>query len=301
MFSNSKYVQKLEKAEAARTLVAYDRDHPRTVVYKSTGIKHHHHQQKFLEKPFKCGMCEFRAAHMSSTNRHMRLIHKVGYHEAKRLVKVLTLDVAKKTLREYSKNFGCSRDPNCTEQTNDDNNNRVEYQIIQLDNASSANGKTKPVSSEEENAQTEQELVKQRLHRTAVNNKKFKCVKCFFRSNRSRDISTHFSKAHRHVALTRLQRVQVLDDDEATRTLAAYEKNHKSRNNFLCKPYKCGLCEYRAAHKSNAKSHVHHFHKLEFLEADRLVEVLPLDEAEKTVEEYNNKFGRGYGYHTIVL
>jgi hypothetical protein len=32
MFSNSKYVQKLEKAEAARTLAAYDGEHSKTVV-----------------------------------------------------------------------------------------------------------------------------------------------------------------------------------------------------------------------------------------------------------------------------
>jgi hypothetical protein len=255
-------------------------------------------QENYFSKPFKCGKCGFRSAQKSNAKTHMRQVHKVDSHEARILLKVLTLDEAKKTLAEYNKTLAFGRGPYCPKPKINNNNNEVNHQITQLDNPCSANVKIEPVDapnsneinllSEEEISQTERELEKQ----PPVNNKKFKCVKCFFRSNRLEDILSHFGKAHRHMALSHLKRVQVLDEDEATRTLAAYEKNHKSSNNFLCKPYKCGICEYRAAQKSNASSHIRQIHKIGFYQAWRLVIYLPLDEAEKTVGEYIKKFGR---------
>jgi hypothetical protein len=86
----------------------------------------------------------------------------------------------------------------------------------------------------------------------------------------------------------------VLDEEEATRSLAAYKKNQPWKS-IPCKPFKCGKCEYRAAQKSNVYAHMRRIHQVEFYEVKRLVKVLPLDEAEKTVKEYNIKFGEKSG------
>jgi hypothetical protein len=81
----------------------------------------------------------------------------------------------------------------------------------------------------------------------------------------------------------------VLDEDEATRTLKDYELDPVA-DSIFCKPYKCGKCEYRTARKDNAYAHMHKVHKVEFYKTKRLVKVLPLDEAAKTVDDYNKKF-----------
>jgi hypothetical protein len=86
----------------------------------------------------------------------------------------------------------------------------------------------------------------------------------------------------------------VLDEDEAMRTLKVYEQNHAT-DSILCKPYKCGKCEYRTARKDNVYAHMHRVHKVEFHKIKKLVKVLPLDEAEKTVGEFNKKFVRESG------
>jgi hydrogenase maturation factor len=127
-------------------------------------------------------------------------------------------------------------------------------------------------------------------------NRKFKCVECYYRSNYLMCVTRHSRMAHPQVVFSRSQSFQVLDDDEATRTLAAYEKNFVKQKNFACKPYKCGICEHRSLQISNAYTHMRQVHQVEFYEAYRLVEVLPLDEAEKTVGDYNKKFVLGkYG------
>jgi hypothetical protein len=81
----------------------------------------------------------------------------------------------------------------------------------------------------------------------------------------------------------------VLGKIEARRTLNAYEQTY-GRDLILCKPYKCGKCEYRATKRDNAYRHIRQVHRVEFNEAKRLVKVLPLDEAEKTVGDFNKKF-----------
>jgi hypothetical protein len=127
------------------------------------------------------------------------------------------------------------------------------------------------------------------LRQTPVKNKKFKCVKCHYRANLCWRISKHFNTDHREVKFNRNTCIQVLDEDKAKRTLEAYERNHAS-DRILCKPYKCGKCEYRAAKKDNAYWHMRRIHRVEFYEARRLVKVLPVDEAEKTVGDYNKEF-----------
>jgi hypothetical protein len=145
------------------------------------------------------------------------------------------------------------------------------------------------VSQQPHSIQLQLQAQSQRRRTASSGSKKFKCVSCFYRSNLPRYVSVHFQMAHRKVALSHLQHYEVLDEDEAMRTLAAYEKNHSSKI-FPCKPFKCGKCQYRAARKSYAYGHMRQVHQLEFIEAKRLLVVLPFDEAEKTVNEYNKKF-----------
>jgi hypothetical protein len=397
-FANSKYVQKLDKDNTARTLVANDREHLKTVRRRATRLSYKEillckpfkcnmceyrsgrrantciHITKFhrLEykqaarlvtvlsmdvarqtintyneardrdaffyrdrridvnqqlrrkhnissKPFKCGMCEYRAAQKSTANRHMRLIHKLGIHRAKRQVKVLSLDEAKHTVEEYNKKFGCDRGRFCA---------KFEvYQNTQLSKESSANVKIEPVdasdaaevslSSEDEDSQTEPKVENQksqiklqnerRHRRTAVNNKmikKLKCVECRFRSNWPRSVERHFKQAHPQVAFNQQQCIQVLDEVEALKTLTAYENEKKilkPKNIYDCKPFKCGMCEYRSRKKSNAWGHMCRVHQVALCEAKRLVEVLPLHEAKKNVREYNEKFGSKSGrYRSYV-
>jgi hypothetical protein len=271
----------------------------------------------FLSKPFKCGICGFRSAQKSNATTHLRIVHKVDSHEARRLIKVLSLDVAEQTLEKYKKKFvhktNKKINKNLTDMAVNDNNNKVNHQITQLDNASSANCKIEPVdaidanegnlSSKKQDSQTELEIGKQQScrrqpqlkinfqhRRPAVENKKFKCVECFFRSNWSKAVLGHFSTAHPHLALTRLQQVQVLEKDEATRTLADYETDNRS-NKISCRPFKCGMCEFRAAQKFSAHRHMCQVHKVEFHEARRLIKIMSLDEAKQTLGEYNKNYG----------
>jgi hypothetical protein len=129
-----------------------------------------------------------------------------------------------------------------------------------------------------------------RKRQTQVINKKFKCAKCYFRSNWPKCVLTHFKITHQQETFNRTRCIQVLDDKKATRTVAAYDQ-HFAYRKFDCKPFKCCKCEHRSAQRCNALSHMRNVHKVDMHEAKRLLRVLPLDEAEKTVGDYNkNKF-----------
>jgi DNA-directed RNA polymerase subunit H (RpoH/RPB5) len=209
----------------------------------------------------------------------MHKFHNVDSSEAVRLVEVLSLDEAEKTVEEYNKKFG-----------------------IQRGRFSNEKGKTRSVANGDATALRDQpdEHMLQTHNNSQTEdkkrNKKLKCAKCHFRSNERRCVLRHFKIKHRQYPFNSAQCVQVLDEDEAARTFAAYETNQKSIS-FACKPFKCGKCEYRAAQKSNAYSHMRRIHQVEFHEVKRLVKVLPLDEAKKTVKEYNIKFGQKSGRH----
>jgi hypothetical protein len=186
-------------------------------------------------------------------------------------------------------------------------------QNIQLDKANFAHGEIELANEADANAiiilseetynqsrlgvgnQSDQyRLQTENQRQTKFNNKKFKCVKCHFRSNLLGCMTKHFKIVHWQVAFDRKQCIQVLDEAEATRTLAAYEQNHAGQS-VVCKPFKCVLCEYRTTQRPNVYIHMRRFHQAESHEAERVVEVLPLDEAEKTVGDYNKKFARKRG------
>jgi hypothetical protein len=192
----------------------------------------------------------------------------------------------------------------CSDEDAKDNLNNQNKKTL-LENGSFVNIKVEPVdaddaniidlSLEEEDSQPGHDVGNQlnlqtaKDHQTTVGNKKFKCVECHFRSNLPRCIKTHFKITHPHVKFSQTQCFQVLDEDEATRTLAAYKKNPRG-DRYACKPFKCGKCEYRAAHKSTTYRHLTQVHKLDHFKAKRLLEVMPFDDAEKTVGDYNKKF-----------
>jgi hypothetical protein len=136
--------------------------------------------------------------------------------------------------------------------------------------------------------------------KTTVRNRKFKCVKCHFRSSWPIFVAKHFKVAHRREAFHHNQCFRVLDEDEATRTLDAYEQKYEKKS-LSCKPYKCMKCDYRAAQKCSTYRHLWHVHKVEYHEVMRLVEVLPLDEAKKTVGDYNKKFAFEGGHFCPTL
>jgi hypothetical protein len=194
----------------------------------------------------------------------MSQVHKVELHEAKGLIKVLPLDEAEKTVEDYNRKF-VSKSGLC----------RAKLRLENKDETgSSSSGAT---TSQIQPSQM------------AVCNKNFKCVKCHFRSSRPGYVSVHFKKAHSEVALTRLECVEVLDENEAERTLATYDQIYRN-DSIDCKPFKCGICEFRVAKKSNVYSHMRRVHKIGIHDAKLLVHVLSLDEAEKTVGDYNKKF-----------
>jgi hypothetical protein len=123
---------------------------------------------------------------------------------------------------------------------------KSEIEPVYVENSNAIN-----LSKEGEDSQSRREVNNQlplqlrnqtkKKHRTEFRNKNFKCVKCHFRSNRWINLSQHFKKVHWEVPFNRTQCVQVLDEEEATRTLAAYENNY-SKNKIVCRPFKCGMC-----------------------------------------------------------
>jgi KRAB domain-containing zinc finger protein len=304
MFANKEFVQTLDKADAARTLAAYDLKYLNQQLHN----RHRRHISKskiFSCKPFKCGMCEFRSAQKSNASTHMRLVHKVDSNAAKRLVKVLPLDEAKSTAEEYNKKFVKSGRFFYNSTTNDDHAEDI-FQIDQNTQQDNARFDEANLSSEEEeHSQTEPEVenrLKTQLQhgQTTIKNKKFKCVKCHYRANWWWFISKHFKIEHREVKFKLTECVQVLDEDEATRTLVAYERNQASKS-MPCKPYKCGKCEYRTGNKPDINRHLRQIHRAEFREANMLVKVLPLEEAAMTVNDYNNKFAGQKSYSCSKL
>jgi hydrogenase maturation factor len=246
-FNHQQCLQVLDEDEAARTLPAYEQ----------------HLNNKGLEcKPFKCGMCEYRATQKPHAFFHMRQVHQVTSHEAQRLVEVLPLDEAKNTVKDYNKKFATETGRCCSKL------------LLEREGAT-------------KNSKSTASTVNQSIY-TKVLNKKFKCVICQYRSNWPKSVLKHFKVAHPQVVLSHLKRYTELDEDEATRTLNAYEKIRVGRN-FIDKPFQCRLCEYRAAQKTNAYTHIRKVHQVEFCEAKKLLKVLPLDEANKTVGDYNQK------------
>jgi hydrogenase maturation factor len=255
MFNNTECIQVLDEDEATRTLEAYEQNRA---------------SNRIVCKKYKCGKCEYRTGKLSHAYHHVRQVHKVEFHEAKRLVKVLQLNEARKTMGDYNK-FAGQRSKSCSKL-------RIKRDR-ETESAASNGGAT---TSQIQPGQM------------AVCNKKFKCVKCDFRSNRPRYVSVHFKNAHSEVALSSFKCVEQLDEDEATRTLEAYERNHVS-NSISCKQYKCGKCEFRTGRKPHAYRHMSQVHKVEFNEAKMLIKVLPLDEAATTVDDYNKKFACASG------
>jgi hypothetical protein len=195
----------------------------------------------------------------------MQKVHKVDFGEAAILMKVLSLNEAERTIEEYNKNFALlGFFPKEKGNTNS---------VANGDATASKDQPDQPfLKTNNKNTQTEDK------NKT----KKFKCVKCHLRSNWQKNVLNHFKIKHRQVPFNPTQCVQVLDEVEAARTFAAYEKKHAVKIH-TCKPYKCGQCEYRAAYKYNAYYHMQKVHKVDSYEAKRLVEVLSLDEAQKTV------------------
>jgi hypothetical protein len=167
------------------------------------------------------------------------------------------------------------------------------------DNAIIANCKIEPfdvaspitiiLSSEEEESHSDNEISNRQPHNhqlsktiekglKEVNIKKYKCAQCYFRSDWSNNVSKQFIIAHWQVTFNEAQCIQVLDEEEATKTLAAYERNYLG-NKIVCKPFKCGKCELRTTHKASAYFHMNKIHHIEIHEAKRQVEVLPFDES----------------------
>jgi hypothetical protein len=138
--------------------------------------------------------------------------------------------------------------------------------------------------------------------------KPYKCSMCEYRTGRRANTCKHMGNIHRveYKQATRL--VTELPMDVARQTINMYneERTRDGRfkrgkritvnqqpdhqNNFSCKPFKCGLCEYRAAQKSNASSHMQRVHQVESHQACSLVKVLSLNNAKKTLNEYNRNF-----------
>jgi hypothetical protein len=182
------------------------------------------------------------------------------------------------------------------------NVDRADVNVIYLSSDEEENNKSgSVVAFNQQNGLGQCQLQSQRRpRRSAVRNKKIKCALCHYRCNRPTSVLNHFKVAHPQVMLSRLKRYTVLDEDEAARTLIAYKQNHTSIR-VGCKPFKCRLCEYRAAQKFTLYTHIFRIHHLERYEAKRQVEILPLDEAKKTVGEYNKKFVFESGRYCLKL
>jgi hypothetical protein len=148
--------------------------------------------------------------------------------------------------------------------------------------------------------------------------KQFKCTKCWYRSNWSSNVTSHLRAKHGNT-FANYKYVQTLDKAEAARTLDAYNREHgntrrvhsnRERSNAVehaagdnleeilqCKPFKCGMCEYRSGRRINTCRHIIKTHKLEHQRAAKLVTVLPMDEARRTVNMYNEARDRDGFFH----
>jgi hypothetical protein len=246
-----RHYEVLDENEAMRTLADYEQN------CESKNLSY---------KRFQCGMCEYRASQKGNAHGHMRTFHQVELIEAQRLVKFLPLDEAKNTVGEYNEKF--------VSESGIYQPKKKAASLVQL-----KRNREKRSAARKGRAATSM----------AVGNKKFKCVECFFRSNWLWCVSMHFKAVHKEIPFIQLECAEVLDEDEATRTLAAYDQHFTSKI-FDCKPFKCGKCDYRAASRYNAVIHIRRVHKTVLHEAERLVELMPLDKAKSTVREYNTKF-----------
>jgi hydrogenase maturation factor len=273
-FNDAQCIQVLDEEEATRTLAAYERNYAN----KSLATHETNHVGKSLVcKPYKCRMCEFRTAQKASVYFHMKQVHNLEIDEARTQVEVLPFDEAEKSVEEYNNKFAQNR-----------------FTFLQEIGTPKLIASDGAITSEDQPHQHLLQTDNKSQTEDENENKKFICVKCHFRSNWQRNVLNHFKRTHRQVSFNPAQCVQSLDEEEAARTLAAYEKNQRWKS-IPCKPFKCGKCEYRAALKSNAYSHMRRIHHVEFYEVKRLVKVLSLDEARKTVKEYNLKFGKKSG------
>jgi hypothetical protein len=112
----------------------------------------------------------------------MRQTHEKGSHEAKKLLVILPLDEAEKTLRDYNKNIVCKR--YCWPGSHLE---REEELGLEVSSNCSTNS---TYQNDQRHLQTEKQS------QTEVKNKKFKCVQCIFRSNSPTYVTIHFIRAH---------------------------------------------------------------------------------------------------------
>jgi hydrogenase maturation factor len=242
-------------------------------------------QTAVSNKKFKCAECFFRSNKICYVTQHFQLTHRQAVFNTSQFFQKLDEDEATRTLTAYEQNyasykmlckwFKCGKCEFRTTHRFNAYNHMCRVHQVEYNEAK----RTVDALQLNEAENTSEKAI----------NRKFKCAECHYRSNWSMCVTRHFRMAHPQVVFNRSQCIQVLDEEEATRTLAAYEQNYGG-NNFAYKPFKCGMCEYRSTYISNAHSHMRHVHQVEFYEAKRLVKSLPLDEALKTVGAYNKKF-----------
>jgi hypothetical protein len=232
-------------------------------------------QTEATNKKFKCTKCYFRSNWPSRVRQHFKIAHFQEAFDRTQCIQVLDENEATQTLAAYEKDH-------------------PGYNVL------CKPYKCRNCSVISKNKSHQLHLQTEKQSQTEIKNKKFKCVQCHFRSNSRTYVFQHFKKAHPQLTFNRVHCIQVLDEEEAMRTLAFYEQN-LAGTNFVGKPYKCRLCEHRASQKPNAYKHIRKVHQVEFHEAKKLVEVLPFDEAIKTVGEYNQKFGYKSGRYRCYL
>jgi hypothetical protein len=129
----------------------------------------------------------------------------------------------------------------------------------------------------------------------------FKCAKCYFRSNWFKNIQKHLKIKHGD-SFACDENIHKLDEADAARTLAAYEREHpnnaycndEEQETVQCKPFKCGICEFRSGRKINTVMHIRRCHKLENVSANNLVIKLPKDVARQTIGMYFEARDRGH-------
>jgi hypothetical protein len=103
--TNRECIQKLDKADAARTLAAYNQEHPhfpRVHNAPSTDSTSRKTPAQHF-KPYKCSFCEFRSGRKDSAAMHIKRSHALENVAASYLVTVLPMDVAKQTIDMYNK------------------------------------------------------------------------------------------------------------------------------------------------------------------------------------------------------
>jgi hypothetical protein len=100
IFADRKFIQKLDKTEAARTIEAYIRNGSKRTRVKS---KQTADEQEHVQcKPYKCSICEYKSGIRSNTAMHIRRTHRLENQSANRLVTELPIDVARQTVKMYN-------------------------------------------------------------------------------------------------------------------------------------------------------------------------------------------------------